>query len=113
VVKNQTAFGRRQSSQAPRLSKHQVPNLAAMSQGAPPPEDRLLSVDEELGQWKAARGIRIPWRPLLLIGSLSFGMAAFVLPASTSDPVQWTLGMLSAVSFLGGLKRRAAKRLTA
>jgi hypothetical protein len=84
-----------------------------MSQEAPQPDDRLLSVDEELRQWKAARGIRIPWRPMLLIASLSFGMAAFVLPASTSDPVQWTLGVLSAASFLGGLKRRAAKRLMA
>jgi hypothetical protein len=111
AVKNQPAFGRRQRPSA--FLKPRVPNLAELPQGAPTGADRPLSVDEELRQWKAARGARIPWRPLLLIASLSFGMAAFVLPASTSDPVQWTLGVLSVASFLAGLTRRAAKLVIA
>jgi Flp pilus assembly protein TadB len=111
-VKNQTAFGRRQQRSA--FLKPSVPDLAeAVPQGAPARDHRPVSMDEELREWKAARGVRIPWRPLLLIASLSFGMAAFVLPASTSDPVQWTLGVLSAASFLAGLTKRAAKRVTA
>jgi len=111
AVKSQTAFGRRKLSQPSGFSKPRVSDLAELSQRAPtPPDDRSPSVDEELRQWKAARGIRIAWRPLLLVASLSFGMAAFVLPASTSDPVQWTLGVLSAASFLAGLKRRATRR---
>lgn len=87
-----------------------MPDLAEVPLGAPARDDRPVSVEEELRQWKT---VRIPWRPLLLMASLSFGMAAFVLPASTSDPVQWTLGVFSAASFLGGLTRRAAKRATA
>jgi hypothetical protein len=110
-VKNQTAFGRRHRPSA--ILRPSVPVLAkAVPQGAPSRDHPPVSVDEELRQWKAARGVRIPWRPLLLIASLSFGMAAFVLPASTSDPVQWTLGVLSAASFLAGLTKRAAKRAT-
>lgn len=110
-MKNHTAFGRRQQPSA--FSEPWAPDLAEVPQGTPARDDRPISVDEELRQWKTARGVRIPWRPLLLMASLSFGMAAFVLPASTSDPVQWTLGVLSAASFLGGLTRRAAKRATA
>jgi len=111
-VKNQTAFGRRQQPSA--VLRPTVPGLAeAVLRDAPARDHLSVSVDEELRQWKAARGVRIPWRSLLLIASLSFGMAAFVLPASTSDPVQWTLGVLSAASFLAGLTKRAAKRATA
>jgi hypothetical protein len=109
-MKAQTTFGRRQLPQTSGYPKLSVPTVQLLAD-MPSSDAQTPSDDEELQQWRAARGIRIPWRPLLLIASLSFGMAAFVRPASTSDPVQWALGGLSAASFLAGLKRRVAKRI--
>ena len=55
--------------------------------------------DEELAAWKRARGIRIPWRQLSLMASLSFGIASLVLPDYVNAAVQWPLYALAAVSF--------------
>lgn len=62
------------------------------------------SVDDELQAWKLqrrrSRAYRLPWRQLLLVGSLSFFIASFVLPASVNGTVDWLLDSLSVVSLL-------------
>ena len=65
---------------------------------APPPD-----VDRELAEWKQARGVRMPWRQISLIASLSFGIAWFVLPDKVNDAVGWVLVLLAAASFISGV----------
>ena len=68
-------------------------------------------IDRELEEWKRARGMRIPWRQISLIASLSFGIAWFVLPDSVSDPVSWVLLGLSGASFVNGVAPRRNRHL--
>ena len=68
-------------------------------------------IDREIEEWKRARGTRIPWRQISLIGSLSFGIAWFVLPETVSDPVSWLLLILSGASFINGVVPRAKNHL--
>lgn len=109
-MKAQAAFGRRSSPQPPPRPSRPSDSQGVTPRSIAPIEQDSRSEDEELRAWKAARGVRVPWRPFLLIASLSFGMAALVLPAATSDPIQWTLGVLSAAAFVAGLKDRILKR---
>lgn len=70
-----------------------------------PPSD----VERELAEWKRARGVRVPWRQISLIASLSFGIAYFVLPDSVNDAVGWVLLALSVASFVNGVVPRGTK----
>ncbi|MGH6889151.1 MAG: hypothetical protein ACREHF_08155 [Rhizomicrobium sp.] len=64
--------------------------------------------------WKQERrrshAYRIPWRPLLLVASLSFFVASFVLPASINHAVDWLLDFLAVASSLawyGGRRKQS------
>ena len=63
-------------------------------------------IDREIEEWKRARGMRIPWRQICLIASLSFAIAWFVLPDSVNDAVNWLLLGLSGASFISGVVPR-------
>lgn len=78
----------------------------------PPEKSETLSLEDELRQWKRTRrqNFKIPWRPLSLMASMSFGIAAFVLPESVNDAVQWPLFALSAVSLYAWFRRRNGPR---
>src|ERR1700744_1171901 len=67
------------------------------------------SIDDELRQWKLARrqNFEIPWRPLSLMATLSFGIASFALPDSVNDNVQWLLYALAAASLYAGFRKRS------
>jgi hypothetical protein len=75
-----------------------------------PPSEVDSTNDDELRAWKRARrqSYQIPWRQLSLMASLCFGVAAFVLPASVSDSLDWLLYGLMIVSFVAGIRRRRA-----
>ncbi len=108
------AFGRRTSPQAHTLAapSRVEPSVAALFGGAPvesAAQTEPLPVDQELEDWKRARkqNFRVPWSQLLLMASLCFGIASFVLPDSVNDGVQWLLYALTAVSaWLAYTKRR-------
>jgi hypothetical protein len=103
-------FGRRagpQPESAPRIPL--APTTAAIS--LPVPVSALPSVEDELEEWKRARGhlFLFPWRQLSLMAGLCFGVASFILPASVNDVVQWPLYILAAISFYVGLRKRKNK----
>jgi hypothetical protein len=66
------------------------------------------SLDDELREWKQARGRGhgIAWRQLSLMAGLCFGIASFVLPGWVNNAVQWPLYGLAAMSFYVGLRKR-------
>lgn len=68
------------------------------------------SVDDEIRAWKLerrrGRAFRLPWQQLLLVGSLSFFIASFVLPASINSFVDWVLDLCSAASLFAWLAAR-------
>jgi hypothetical protein len=68
----------------------------------------ILSLDDELREWKKNRksGFQMPWRQISLMASLCFGIASFVLPDATNDAVNWLLYALMAISFVVGISRR-------
>jgi hypothetical protein len=79
-----------------------------VSTGAEP-----LSVDQEVLDWKQARGsqFNIPWRQVYLMASLCFGVASFVLPDSVNDNVDyllWGLCAMSAYAWFTGRKKKPA-----
>jgi hypothetical protein len=67
------------------------------------------SVDDELKEWKKARGSNFPFKLLALTASLSFGIASVALPAQINDWAQYPLYALSAVSLYAGFARRKPK----
>jgi hypothetical protein len=97
----------------------QVPNSAAAALNTARAEPLVLTpadafspdIDRELEEWKRTRGVRIPWRQISLIASLSFGIAWFVLPDTVSDPVSWLLLALSGASFVNGVAPRGKNYL--
>ncbi|HWA29467.1 MAG TPA: hypothetical protein VG867_00135 [Rhizomicrobium sp.] len=115
---NTQAFGRRAAS-LPRqtgISPRPVePTAAPPTAAAPAPafDEPVLSVEEELRQWKAQRGFKIPWRQLSLMASLCFGIASFELPDSVNDEVNWLLYGLMAISFYVGVSGWFKKRVDA
>jgi hypothetical protein len=63
------------------------------------------SLEDELAAWKLERRrslglLLVPWRPLYLIASLSFGIASFALPDSINSWADWLLYALSAASLV-------------
>lgn len=126
---NAQAFGRRASSFQPRArTQHvsvpapQAPEPIAVSepQHSPPTaapvatvDEPALSIEDELRQWKAERGFKIPWRQLSFIASLCFGIASFELPDTVNDEVNWLLYGLMAISFYVGVSGWFKKRVDA
>lgn len=112
---NAPSFGRRtrvqRAEQNRRVVAREALNTARAEQivltpaEPAPPSD----IDRELAEWKRARGVRVPWRQISLIASLSFGIAYFVLPDSVNDAVGWVLVALSIASFVNGVVPRGKK----
>ena len=69
---------------------------------------KFSSIDDDLREWKRARkpNFHALWRPLLLIATLSFGIASLVLPDSVNDAVDWLLYALTAASFYSWIRSR-------
>jgi len=120
-METQKVFGRRTGSQpAPSRGSEDLqlvapspPSLIEDSVGRAAPAPRIpvsARFDDGLHEWKQARrqAYRIPWRQLLLMASLCFGIAAFVLPDTVNDNLDWLLYGLMAASFFAGLRRRKA-----
>ena len=70
--------------------------------------DITSSKDNDLREWRLVRNrtSRIPWWQVLLMASLCFGVAAFVLPDSASDRLHWLLYGLMTASFMAGIRQR-------
>lgn len=65
--------------------------------------------DDDIDEWKPNRkGIaRSPWSgPLLLMASMCFGTASFVVPGELNDAVQYLLWALTAASLVVWYARR-------
>jgi hypothetical protein len=71
-------------------------------------KSEFATVDEDLREWKRARkpNFDVLWRPLLLIATLSFGIASFVLPDSVNDTVDWLLYTMMGVSLYSWIRGR-------
>ncbi|HEY3776929.1 MAG TPA: hypothetical protein VGL35_02605 [Rhizomicrobium sp.] len=75
-------------------------------------------MDDELRAWSRERhrrqGYRIPWRPLLLVASLSFFIASFVLPPAVNSAFNWLLDLLAVASSLAwfGGRRKQSRNVT-
>ena len=69
---------------------------------------KFSSVDDDLHEWKRARkpNFHALWRPLLLMATLSFGIASLVLPDSVNDAVDWLLYALTAACFYSWMRSR-------
>jgi hypothetical protein len=123
AVTNSMTFGRRAGfGTAPRAIAAESGNKGqrgrertGTSTISPPAGAPDAALDDELRAWKRERrahGVsRIPWQPLLLVASLSFFLASFVLPASVNSAVDSLLDLLavaSALAWLGGRRKRSA-----
>lgn len=66
------------------------------------------SLEDELYQWKRDRRkhFGLPWRQILLMASVCFGVGSFVLPDLVNDTVQWLLLGLAALGLIAGLSAR-------
>ena len=112
-MESRRTFGRRAVPQAPApCAMPQAPSRPVEPiPSSLSPDVSLASIDDEIAAWKAARGpvIPFPWRQLLLMAGLCFGIASFVLPATVNDAVQWPLYALTAISLYVGLRKRKNK----
>jgi hypothetical protein len=102
------AFGRRPTAK-PLPAPLPVPVKFARPGNQPRPEPTSPSLDDELKQWKKARGSHFPIKLLALTASLSFGIASIALPAQINDWAQYPLYALSAASLYAGFIRRKPK----
>ncbi len=122
MVKQRT-FGRRASPQPPRVrppTEAVQPRVKAWSGETPAEQSQprqesteYKSVEDELKEWKRARGrnLNLPWRQIWLTASLCFGLASFVLPDTVNDQVDWLLyGLMAASAYAGFTRRRKEKR---
>jgi hypothetical protein len=107
-------FGRRVNLQ-PATPRPAMPaqSLAEPTQIAIRPASRIPSDmaapsrDDDFAERRRNRNrlVRFPWRPFLLMASLSFGIASFVLPDTVNDAVQYLLWALTAASLIAWIKR--------
>jgi hypothetical protein len=104
------AFGRRPTTK-PLPAPLPVPvKFARPGHVQPPrPEPASPSLDDELREWKKARGSNFPFKLLALTASVSFGIASVALPAQINDWAQYPLYALSAASLYAGFARRKPK----
>ena len=107
---NQKSFGRRGNPQCqPSRSMRAIEPVAQTA--ITEPAGRLVAhpvLEDDLRDWQMARkqNFEIPWRPLSLMATLSFGIASFVLPDSVNDNVQWLLYVLAGASLYAGIRKR-------
>lgn len=111
-------FGRRVNLQQETSGPATSPTSAAphkraevtMAPASPRPRGYQRAIpDDDIDEWKPNRkGIaRSPWSgPLLLMASMSFGTASFVLPDKLNDAVQYLLWALTAASLVVWYVRR-------
>ncbi len=93
------------------VSRAERPQPVAPDQAAAaPPVLAPAEIDEELLAWKRTRKRQIPWGPLSLMASLSFGIASFELPDSVNGIVNLLLYALSAMSLWVWFSKRREKR---
>lgn len=116
----QKPFGRRVCFELRPPRPSEEPRAASPSADvalAQPPIDRASLAlgkaaptrdDDELRKWREARRGRyeVPWRQVLLMASLCFGVAALVLPDPVNENLDWLLYGLMVASFLAGIRRR-------
>lgn len=105
----QTGFGRRTTANTPQAPLPLMSKFARPGQEPPRVPPPAPSVDEELKQWKKARGFTFPLKSIALMASLCFAIGSFALPANVNDWAQYPLYALSAASLLVGLTRRKPK----
>ena len=74
---------------------------------APTNAEESACLSQDFEDWKSEpkRGLRLPWRQLSLMASLSFGIGSLALPDWVNDNVQWGLYALMAISLYAGLSR--------
>jgi hypothetical protein len=110
-------FGRRpqREQQRPEAALAQVGSVSSVEDATqppsllPPPSERVVDVDRELEEWKAARkrhkrSFREPWRTLSIVCTLGFGLSSWLLPDSVADVAQLVTGGLGAASLFAGLR---------
>jgi hypothetical protein len=113
-------FGRRpqREQQRPEAALAQVGSVSSVEDATqplnllPPPSEKAVDVDRELGEWKAARkrhkrSFREPWRTLSIVCTLGFGLSSWLLPDSVADVAQLVTGGLGAASLFAGLRGKA------
>jgi hypothetical protein len=105
----QSSFGRRAAAKSSQAALPLMTKFARPAVVQPPVEPAAPSVDDEIEQWKKARGFTFPIKLLTLMASISFGIASFALPAAVTQWAQWPLYALSAVSLYVGFGRRRAR----
>ena len=107
------SFGRRAPEKPAMPVMHKFARPANVNVAAAPGKEAasfsLDPVDEEIREWKKARGSQFPVKLLALIASLSLGVASVVLPDDVNDWVQYPLFALSAASLYVGFARRKKK----
>ena len=110
-VNPQPRFASAQAQAAAPSTKPVVGDDSAERHSLPAAKSDAPSLDQELQEWKRARGshFKIPWRQVSLMASLCFGIASLVLPASVNDNVQWLLYALMAASLYVGFSKRLRK----
>lgn len=110
-MEHRRSFGRRSGPQSATAELAPPAPLAEPAAAIPLSAPALPSIEDEIEEWKRARGYRVlfPWRQLSLMAGLCFGVASFVLPGEVNDVVQWPLYILTAISFYVGLRRRKNK----
>jgi hypothetical protein len=70
---------------------------------------KFTPVDDDLREWKRERKPNFRkalWRPLLLMSTLCFGIASFVLPDSVNDAADWLLYAMTGVSLYSWIRSR-------
>src|ERR1700683_782291 len=70
---------------------------------------KFTPVDDDLREWKRERKPNFRkalWRPLLLMSTLCFGIASFVLPDSVNDAVDWLLYGMTGASLYSWIRSR-------
>ncbi len=129
----QKSFGRRTALQTQRLGaepKRDVPAPHAMPVFAETPRvapvfadtsaEQLARLHKEIispsahDEWHereqpVKRKFKVPWRQVVLMASLCFGIGALVLPDTTNDDLNWLLYGLMAISGYVGFSNRFLK----
>jgi hypothetical protein len=117
---DQKTFGRRSipwQQPLPGEQNRDLPELDTKPVVADVPAGRLSAMYNELSSPRVDAELRdseqsvkqrfkMPWRQLVLMASLCFGVASFVLPDSLNDGLDWLLYGLMAVSAYVGFSKR-------
>jgi hypothetical protein len=111
----QTSFGRRASLKSPAAPPPVMSKFSRPATAPPPvpaPEPALPSVDDEIKEWKKARGFTFPLKTVAVMASICFGVGSVALPADVNAWAQWPLYALSIASLcVGFIRRKPATRV--